>query len=98
MQAKNQSALVATAVVAMLAGAPLAGCKSYSSGSSSGAAATMEKHACKGMNSCKGLGGCHTDKNACKGQNACKGLGGCATDKNSCKGSNACKSNNACKS
>lgn len=40
----------------------------------------MEKHACKGMNSCKGNGGCKTERNACKGQNQCKGLGGCATD------------------
>lgn len=40
----------------------------------------MEKHACKGHNSCKGNGGCKTEKNACKGQNSCKGLGGCATD------------------
>ena len=75
MQVKNKSALLATAITAMLAGAPLAGCKSQDS-SASGAAA-MEKHACKGMNACKGQGGCHTDKNACKGQNACKGMGGC---------------------
>ena len=41
----------------------------------------IEKHACKGANSCKGNGGCAVDgKNACKGQNACKGNGGCATD------------------
>jgi uncharacterized membrane protein len=40
----------------------------------------MEKHACKGQNSCKGNGGCKTERNACKGQNECKGLGGCATD------------------
>ncbi|MDX1923078.1 MAG: hypothetical protein SFW65_08125 [Alphaproteobacteria bacterium] len=40
----------------------------------------IEKHACKGQNSCKGNGGCKTERNACKGQNACKGLGGCATD------------------
>ena len=41
----------------------------------------IEKHACKGANSCKGQGGCAQEgKNACKGQNACKGAGGCATD------------------
>jgi len=39
-----------------------------------------EKHACKGLNSCKGKGGCHTADNACKGKNSCKGKGGCATD------------------
>lgn len=31
-----------------------------------------EKHACKGMNSCKGNGG--------DGKNECKGKGSCATD------------------
>jgi len=60
------------------------------------------KHACKGQNTCKGLGGCKTDKHACKGQNACKGQGGCRTDgakddphskgKNSCSGPNGCGS------
>ncbi len=84
MQAKNKSALLATAVAAMLAGAPLAGCKSQYSSSSSGNNAAVEKHACKGMNTCKGNGGCHTDKNACKGQNACKTQGGCNTEKHSC--------------
>jgi hypothetical protein len=38
------------------------------------------KHACKGQNPCKGLGGCKTDKNDCKGRNQCKGKGGCRTD------------------
>ena len=35
------------------------------------------QHACKGLNDCKGKGGCKTTENACKGQNACKGKGGC---------------------
>jgi hypothetical protein len=39
-----------------------------------------DKHACKGINSCKGKGGCKTADNACKGKNSCKGKGGCATD------------------
>ena len=39
-----------------------------------------DKHACKGMNSCKGKGGCKTADNDCKGKNSCKGKGGCATD------------------
>ena len=33
---------------------------------------------CKGMNECKGMGGCATDANDCRGKNECKGLGGCA--------------------
>ena len=37
----------------------------------------IEKHACKGLNSCKGNGG--GDKKE-MGKNSCKGLGACATD------------------
>jgi hypothetical protein len=37
----------------------------------------VEKHACKGMNSCKGNGG---GSKAEWGKNSCKGLGACATD------------------
>ena len=40
----------------------------------------VEKHACKGLNSCKGKGGCRSSDNGCKGKNSCKGKGGCATD------------------
>jgi hypothetical protein len=40
----------------------------------------VEKHACKGQNSCKGKGGCKASDNGCKGKNDCKGKGGCATD------------------
>ena len=36
----------------------------------------VEKHACKGQNSCKGKGGCGTTK----GKNDCKGKGECRTD------------------
>jgi hypothetical protein len=32
---------------------------------------------CKGMNECKGKGGCRTDANDCAGKNECKGKGGC---------------------
>lgn len=39
-----------------------------------------DKHGCKGMNSCKGKGGCKSGDNGCKGKNSCKGKGGCATD------------------
>lgn len=40
----------------------------------------MATQACKGMNSCKGKGGCKTAEHACKGQNACAGKGGCKMD------------------
>jgi hypothetical protein len=42
--------------------------------------ADVEKHACKGKNSCKGNGGCSAGDNGCKAKNSCKGKGGCATD------------------
>jgi hypothetical protein len=35
------------------------------------------KDCCKGMNECKGKGGCRAGEHSCKGQNACKGQGGC---------------------
>ena len=51
------------------------------------AATTADKHACKGMNSCKGKGGCKTGDAGCAGKNSCKGKGGCATAaKHDCKG------------
>ena len=37
----------------------------------------VEKHACKGLNSCKGNGGGTKEE---FGKNECKGLGACATD------------------
>jgi hypothetical protein len=66
------------------AGRPGAELTSASSGISAiaGQAADdkVEKHACKGLNSCKGKGGCGSGDNGCKGKNSCKGKGGCATD------------------
>ena len=61
-------------------GAAVAG---LAAGSRLDAAATEEgdsgaKHACKGMNECKGQGGCKTGDNGCAGKNSCKGKGGCA--------------------
>jgi len=44
---------------------------------SSAAAPASDKHDCKGMNSCKGKGGCTTGDMGCKGKNSCKGKGGC---------------------
>jgi hypothetical protein len=36
-------------------------------------------HDCKGMNNCKGQGGCKTSDKGCKGMNTCKGKCGCST-------------------
>ena len=48
-----------------------------------------DKHACKGLNSCKGQGA--------GGKNECKGKGGCASKayEHSCAGKNACKGQGA---
>jgi len=58
------------------------------------------KHVCKGMNECKGQGGCSVaGKHDCAGKNDCKGMGGCATSaKHDCKGKNECKGQGGCKS
>ncbi len=52
-----------------------------------------DKHACKGMNGCKGKGNCKSGDKGCAGKNSCKGKGGCASSdvKHDCKGKNACK-------
>jgi hypothetical protein len=52
-----------------------------------------EPHVCRGLNTCKGKGGC----GATKGKNECAGQGGCATaEKHTCKGDNACKGQGGC--
>jgi hypothetical protein len=75
---------VARAATVVGAGRSSAELTSTSSGISpdAGQAANgpVEKHACKGLNSCKGKGGCKSSDNGCKGKNSCKGKGGCATD------------------
>jgi hypothetical protein len=52
-----------------------------------------EPHVCRGLNTCKGKGGC----GATKGKNNCAGQGGCATAmKHDCKGQNTCKGEGGC--
>ena len=48
-------------------------------GAKAGATA-LDKHDCKGMNACKGQGGCSAGDGGCKGKNSCKGKGGCKTE------------------
>src|SRR5208283_2336635 len=74
--------ILSAAMAGLVAGTmSTTGCKS--SGDSGKAASTsdasMSKHDCKGMNSCKGQGGCNAGDNGCKGKNSCQGKGGCAT-------------------
>jgi len=60
--------------------------------------APKDTHVCKGMNDCKGKGGCASDaaKHACKGKNECKGMGGCKGSANGCAGKNDCKGKGGC--
>jgi hypothetical protein len=112
MRINKYGKLTAAAVAGMLAGAPLTGCSSgekKDSGGASKAGDTATKHACKGLNACKGQGAdgkneCKTKgtcasadfKHECKGKNMCKSAGGCKTDANACAGQNACKEKGGC--
>lgn len=89
---RNQfNALLLTAALSGLVGGTSVAAKAATNGSTrvNGVSAGLmyaagdtkvEKHACKGKNSCKGNGGCSTGDQGCKGKNTCKGKGGCATD------------------
>jgi hypothetical protein len=58
----------------------VSGCQHSSTDTGTAAtSADLDKHACKGLNACKGHGGCKTSDAGCKGQNSCKGKGGCKT-------------------
>ena len=87
---KISNLLIAAAVTGILSGAGA----TFQRAAAAVADATAdgaEKHACAGLNSCKGKGGCKTEKHECKAHNECKGQGGCATAKHECKGKNDCK-------
>ena len=82
-------AFAAAAMTGLVAGALTSnlGCKSSNSDQAGMSAngggssdAVQAKHDCKGMNSCKGQGGCQSGDNGCKGKNSCKGKGGCNTN------------------
>lgn len=89
MKKSTKSLLSAAAFAGLLAGATVslqASPNPFGQGDKGQAAAEtgkkaskktkVEKHACKGLNSCKGKGGCGTTK----GKNDCKGKGECRTD------------------
>jgi hypothetical protein len=84
----SKNSLVLTAAFAGLVGGtaaraaqPTGSDPSFTSGFSANttlaAKKEIEKHACKGQNSCKGNGGGSKKE---WGKNSCKGKGGCATD------------------
>lgn len=109
----SNSALVSAAVTGMFAGGLLVGCPPTAS-NNAGANQTngdannttakkpwemgLEKHACKGMNSCEGKGGCAVEgKHDCAGKNACEGKGGCPTvEHHTCAGQNSCTGLGGC--
>jgi hypothetical protein len=70
--------IVSAALAGLVAGTVLTTTGCYSSGAGSSASdSSSNKHDCKGMNSCKGKGGCNSGDMGCKGKNSCKGKGGC---------------------
>ncbi len=89
MSKKLNHLILAAAVSGLFAGASMS--TAYAA-DADGAAVTAKtdasKHACKGLNACKGQGG---GPAAEAGKNECKGHGACATVKHECKGMNACK-------
>jgi hypothetical protein len=76
--------IISAAMAGLVAGTmATTGCQSSSEKSGTAASSTsggdtlMSKHDCKGLNSCKGQGGCSQGDQGCKGKNSCKGKGGC---------------------
>jgi hypothetical protein len=82
--------LVASAFGGLVVGSTVgcSGDKQSASGSAVAAAVAGEKHACRGLNLCKGQGA--------DGKNACAGQGTCANVKNGCGGQNECKNLGGC--
>ncbi len=72
----NSKKLATAALVGLLAtsvmGAGVANATGLDKIEKSASSDAKEKHACKGQNACKGMGG--------DGKNECKGKGACATD------------------
>ncbi|HEX4338593.1 MAG TPA: hypothetical protein VH062_21960 [Polyangiaceae bacterium] len=88
MHSKSErSALLAAAVSGLILGAGCKGSSAEPSGESKAATPVAasssgphkgDKACCKGLNACKGKGGCAVPgKHDCAGKNDCKGQGGC---------------------
>ena len=94
---KTTSSILTAAVSGLFLGSTIGCSNPQTTSQPTMEAGAIEKHACKGLNSCKAQGGCAVEgKHACKGQNSCKGQGGCPTVKHSCKGHNDCKGQGGC--
>ena len=92
MKRRNFNQLLLGAVAGILAGTQARSVVAQEEATEGG-----EKHVCRGMNECKGQGGCATSaRHDCKGQNDCKGQGGCGGGDNGCAGKNSCKGHGGC--
>jgi hypothetical protein len=70
--------IISAAMAGLVAGTmAITGCSTDSKAGSASSDTASSKHDCKGLNSCKGQGGCSAGDMACKGKNSCKGKGGC---------------------
>jgi len=94
MRRRHFSVLVGAAVAGLVSGSRAA------AQATAGEEQRTAKHVCKGLNECKGQGGCAhgCSGNGCHGRNDCKGKGGCAAEaaKHGCKGKNTCKAIGGC--
>ena len=86
MKIRKNSLVLAAAFTGLLGGtmarlnaAPASGSARYAGlqADTADSKPKVEKHACKGLNSCKGNGGGSKEE---WGKNSCKGQGACATD------------------
>ena len=78
MSRTARTIVISAAMAGLLAGTMVnTGCTSKDESGVSSSSTATDKHDCKGMNSCKGKGGCTTGDMGCKGKNSCKGKGGC---------------------
>ena len=78
-QSKLKSAVLAAAITGLGIGttAYIMGCEHNDKAGTHASSTAGAQHDCKGMNACKGQGGCKTADHDCKGKNNCKGQGGC---------------------
>jgi len=79
MSRTARTLIISAAMAGLVAGTIVTtGCQSSDSGTAAAKSdSASAKHDCKGMNSCKGQGGCNAGDMGCKGKNSCKGKGGC---------------------
>lgn len=95
---KTTNTILSAAVAGLFLGSTYSCGAEGNAAPSAAALQVVEKHACKGLSSCAGLGGCKTELNECAGMNECEGMGGCATVAyHDCAGKNDCKAQGGCK-